>query len=65
LLGQPVTPRTATTSARVISAGRIHFDCVAAMIPLTIVFLVLISLSFLLFVELSIRTTQAEALRRA
>jgi hypothetical protein len=37
--------------AKVISAGRSHFDCVTAMIALMTVFIIFITLSFFLLVE--------------
>ena len=45
---QPVTPRRVTTSANVINAGRIHFDCVTAMIPLMSVLFIFITVFFIL-----------------
>ena len=45
-LSQPITPRSTATSASDIRAGRIHFDCVTAMILLWILFFIFITGSF-------------------
>lgn len=45
-------PRRVTTSAKVISAGRVHFDWVAPMITLTTVSFIFIPLPTFLLVEL-------------
>jgi hypothetical protein len=46
--GQPVTSKRVERIASVISAGRIHVDCVPAMITLLTVFFVFITLFYLL-----------------
>ena len=43
---QPVTPRTATTSANAIKAGRIHFGCVTTMILLRTLLFIFITVFF-------------------
>lgn len=47
---QPVTT-TVASIATVKSAGRIHFDCVAAVITLMILFFIFITLPFFVVVE--------------